>query len=267
MKMKRIIIVLIQVIAIGAAAMFFIQHTENEVKPKSVFIYSGDLGMNTMIENNHLRQIEVPAKAVQDNFVTDKDEVLGKFIGTPVYAGQFVTEENLIEEGEKDPFAEMDLSRYRMISLPVDLETGVGGALKKGSRVDLIYQAAGTATEADEMGMQDSEFTYAKTFLQDVLVHNVITRDGTPYVDRTSEEIGEEEEEQEGDYGQMAVMTLAVTLDQAEEINARSAKGQISMVARFSDSETYETLGFVLGEYEKQFVAPVDVETNRPSGE
>ncbi|MEK3956022.1 MULTISPECIES: Flp pilus assembly protein CpaB [unclassified Psychrobacillus] len=265
MKMKRMAILFIQVALIGGAIFFFMNYTQKEIEPTKVYVYTADMEANQEIKEADITQIEIPAKGVQDNFVTDKKDLKGMFIGSPVFKGQYVYKDNVIKEGEQDPFDSMDLERYRKMSIPVSLESGIGGNLERGDKIDLIYQDGGKAKVEGDLAMEESDFIYSKAFLQDVIVYNVVTKEGIPYVDRS--ESGYTSEDEDGVGGELAVLTVAVTLDQAEEISARQAKGSISMVARFSEAETYETLGFVLGDYEKQFVAPVEVETNRPQGE
>lgn len=263
MKKKRIIILVLNLLAVAAAAFFFIKYTNEEVQPTDVYVFAHDMKANDEITAADIRSIEVPSAAVRKGFELDKKEIVGKYVGNDVHDGAFIYKADLIEEGEQDPFESMELERYRKISLPITFESGFGGNIERGDKIDLVYNSTGTKVDEENMGAEEP-FVYAKTFLQDIIVYSVTTQTGTPYVDRTETGFGEEEEVSSEE---MAVITLAVTLDQAEEISARMNAGTIQFVGRFNDNESYETNGFVLGEYEKQFVAPADVETNRPKGE
>jgi pilus assembly protein CpaB len=62
-------------------------------------------------------------------------------------------------------------------------------------------------------------------------------------------------------YEAIASISLIVTPEQAEQIEARKLSGNIVFVKRFEESETHETLGFVIGQYGKLFAGNANAET------
>ena len=178
MKKMRLTSMLVQGGLLVAFAGGFYFFTQTQVAPTEVYTYARDISVNTVIQEGDIVKKYVPKDAVTADMVTDKNEVVGKAIATKVYPGEYVIKQKLIEESQIDPFEQMDLSNYRKISLSVDMRDAVGGNLKKGDRVDLSFVG-----DAEVQG-QGKEFTYAKTFLQDVLVYNVIDDGGRKYIDQ-----------------------------------------------------------------------------------
>lgn len=248
------------VLMIGFALSFY-RYVQNEVEPVDVYVFTRDMKVNTEINPEDVQKITIPAKAVSDDFVRDIKKIIGKHVSTDVFKGQFVYKKQLIKKEEIDPFKSMDLTKLRKISLPISYVEGFGGNIKRGDRVDLVFVGEG----AKETEQGDQKFRYSKVFLQDVYVYNVTTSDGYKYIDKTESTPDKKGEEisTSSSSGELAVITLAVTLEQAEEIAARMSSGQIRLLARFEDSESYETLGFVLGDYQKVFSAPINAETSK----
>lgn len=264
MKRKRTIILALQLLLVVVTAWSFVNYVQKEVQPVTAYVFARDMDANTQITEADIRAVTVPAKALSNEFALKKEDIVGKYAASKVYANTFVYKKQLAEEGEVDPFESMDLSKYRKISLPISYVDGFGGNIKRGDRVDLIFTGSGTKKGEDGT---EQRFEYAKVFLQDVLVYNVTTGEGLPYIDKTENyeqtQSSGEKIDTTANSGDLAVVTLAVTLDQAEEIAARLNAGQIRLVARFDEHQSYETLGFVLGEYSKIFTAPANVETGR----
>lgn len=267
MKRRRTLILALQLCLVIVTAFSFITYVQKEVQPVTVYMFSRDLAVNDQITEADIKEVSVPAKAVTSEFALKKDDIVGKYAGAKVFANTFVYKKQLLEKGKVDPFESMDLSKLRKISLPINYVEGFGGNIKRGDRVDLIFTGSGKSKDANG---NEQQFQYSKVFLQDVLVYNVTTSDGTPYVDQTTQNapnnqnnVGGEKIDTTANSSDLAVVTLAVTLDQAEEITARMNAGSIRLVARFDEHQSYETLGFVLGEYSKIFTAPANVETGR----
>lgn len=269
MKKKRLIMLFLQLVLVVAFSAFFYTYVDKEVEPTEVYVYSQDLNVKDEVS---VGVVEIPAKAIQEGMLVvgdEDDEKLlekNKFVNVKVSKEQFVYEKQLSKEGDIDPFETMDLEKYRKVSLPISYVEGFGGDIQRGDTVDLIFTGAGK--KSDEQN--ESEFQYSKAFLQDVLVYNVTTADGYRFDGHSEKALGETPEGTEGEEVQvsanaeeLAVITLAVTLDQAEEIQARKSIGVISFASRFEDNKSYETLGFVIGEYDKVFSAPANAETGR----
>src|SRR5690606_29499247 len=100
----------------------------------------------------------------------NKKDIVGKYNNTKVFNGEFVINNNLVAKEEVDPFESIDLTKLRMVTIPATYEDTLGGNIKSGDRVDLIYIGKGDGT--------DKDFTYGKTFMKDVLVYSTTTADG-----------------------------------------------------------------------------------------
>jgi pilus assembly protein CpaB len=266
LRKKRTLILGLQLCLLIVTAFSFWTYTQNEVKPVTAYVFKKDMKVNQKITEADINPVTVPQSAVTQDFALDPKEFLGKYVGTDVYAGTFVYDKQIKEEGELDPFESMDLSKYRKISLPISYVDGFGGNLKRGDSVDLVF--TGTGKKKDDSGVEQN-FQYSKAFLQDVLVYNVTTSEGYAFVDHSHSEMSNEpakageQIDTSASSDELAVVTLAVTLDQAEEITARMNAGKIRLVSRFDENESYETLGFVLGDYSKVYSAPANAETGR----
>lgn len=267
MRKKRTLILGIQIVLLIVTVLAFMTYTKNEVKPHDAYVFSRNLSVNEEVTATDVKKISVPTSALTTDFALDPNEIVGKFVTTDVFADNYIYNAQLTDEGNIDPFKSMDLSKYRKISLPISYVDGFGGDIKRGDKVDLVFTGAGKSKDATG---SETEFQYSKAFLQDVLVYSVTTDDGMAYVDRSTQTAEETTNGQSGSEittqsstGELAVVTIAVTLDQAEEITARMEQGKIRLVARFDQNQSYETLGFVLGEYSKVFSAPANAETGR----
>lgn len=265
MKKKRTLILGLQIVLLVVTVFAFMTYTKSEIQPVKAYVFAGNLAANAKITEADVKAVSVPASAVTSEFALNPDDFIGKYVGMDVLGGSFVYDAQIVEEGKLDPFLSMDLSKYRKISLPISYVDGFGGDIMRGDKVDLVFTGQGTSKDAQGT---DQKFQYSKTFMQDLIVYSVTTADGYDYLSPVNG--GGEKDPETGEQisattssDEMSVITLAVTLDQAEEIAARMEQGKIRMVARFSDNESYETLGFVLGQYSKVFSAPANAETSK----
>jgi pilus assembly protein CpaB len=255
MKKKRVIILALQLILVAASIYLMLNFVNDKVEPVEVFIYNTNIeNSNQQIGATDIKKIEVPAEAVTKAFVFKKEEALGKYVNGPVEQGQYVYKSQLIGEEEKDIFDEIDLTKLRKISFPVSYEEAFSGEIERGDSIDLLYVGTGVAPE-DENGNEE-DFTYSKVFMGDVLVYSVTSSDGYKYTPQDNPPQDQEESVELG------IITLAVTLEQAEQIQARLNTGQVKFVGRFDESKSYNTLGYVMGNYGKIFSGEAYAETD-----
>lgn len=269
MKKKKIIFLLVQFVLIIGAGVLLYNYVQGQIKPQDVYVFTKELSPNSQIQEEDIAVYSIPNEAIMTNFVLKPEEIVGKHTSTKVFKDQFVVSDLVITQENIDPFDSIDLSKLRKISMPINYVEGFAGNLKKGNKVDLVY--TGQAAKQGEDGSSDSSFLYSKVFLQDIYVYSVNTGDGYRFVDHSdiakgSQEDGTVTEGEEIDVSaesnEIELITLAVTLEQSEEITTRMNSGKIKIIGRFDDSEPYETLGFVLGAYENVFSGQVNVESN-----
>ena len=256
---------LIQLVAIVAFTFSFYSVVQKEVEPTEAYVFTKDLEVNAKVASEDIQKVTVPSKAITKDFALNPEDIVGKYLSTDVHANQYVYVKQLQGEGEIDPFKSMDLSTYRKISLPVNYVEGFGGDLKRGDRVDLVF--VGEAEKRNEKTGDKDKFRYSKVFLQDVLVYSVVTGDGYRYESNykvTESDSSYREGEKisaDSNSSELAVVTIAVKLDEAEQISARLKAGSIKLLGRFNEHQSYETMGYVVGDYEKIYSAPANAET------
>lgn len=275
MKKKQIIFLVVQAILLIIAGVLLMKYVQGQIKPQTAYIFTSDLPPNTKITENHVEAVEIPTSAITEGFEINYKPVFDEqgnllaegiedmYTASKVFKGQYIVKDMLIKKDEIDPFEIMDLTKLRKVSLPISYETGFGGNIKRGDQIDLVFIGQGEKENGDS---DNNEFIYSKIFLQGAYVYNVITEDGFKYNDHSTESLSDEIEGEEisntANSDALSVITLAVTAEQSEEINARLNAGKISLVGRFDNSKSYETLGYVLGDYTDVFVGNVNAETN-----
>lgn len=267
MKKKRILILILQIVIVLGSLFMLMNYTNNRIKPTEVFIYNTNIDDITRpLTAKDIKKVTVPAEAISKNFIKDESEIIGKHVDGKVSAGQYIYNNQLISYEDVDVFKNLDMSKYRKISLPITYEEAFAGNLKRGDLLDLMYIGKGSKDPIDENDT-GGPFTYSKVFMQDVLVYSVNDADGYQYLDRSSRLAGYDENKEEistdvGSSGDLAIVTFAVTLEQAEQIEARANTGHIRFVGRFEESVSYNTLGYVMGDYGKVFSGQGFAETD-----
>ena len=262
MKGKKVAMMFLQGSAVVLFAGGIYVYTEKQVEPVTAYQFNRDIAPNTQISESDLMKVEVPKKAVNPTFELNRKDIVGKYNSTKVFQSEYVIKSNLVKKENIDPFESIDLTKLRKISIPVSYSEGLGGNIKKGDRIDLVYIGKESKNE--------KQFSYSKTFMKEVLIFATTTDEGFEYKDRTQNvkgEVGNIEGQDLGgggqDTGKLAQITLAVTLDQAEEITARLQTGEIRIIGRFMDSQDYDSAGYIQGDFEKIFSGEGVAENNK----
>lgn len=223
-------------LAFAGGGILFVQ---SQLKPQEVYKFSRNIPVNTVIQDGDLTKDVIPKSAVTADMITNKDDVLGKAVVNKSFAEQYIIKSQLVEPENVDPFEEMDLTNYRKVSISISSKDAIGGNIKRGDTVDLL-----AIRQGEHSGDAAVE---SKIFMQNVLVYNVIDEAGRKYFDQTegTDAImngnGEAAES-----GNLSIVTLAVTAEQAEEIEARKTVGEFKIVGRFDDSANVTTSGKVI---------------------
>ena len=244
----------------------FQAYINGTIEPTKAFVFNKDiLEVNTQITESDITEVLIPAKAISNGFATDINEVIGKYVTSKVYTGQYVYSAQLADIENIDIFESTDLTSLRKISLPISYVEGLAGNIKRGDKVDLVF--SGEGTKSGSTGSEE-KFIYSKLFIQDVLVYSVATGDGFKFVDHSNFLVSDvpengQEIDVQSNSDELEVITLAVTPEQVEEIVARATAGTVKVVGRFAESENRQTLGYILGDYEKVFTGQANAETGR----
>jgi pilus assembly protein CpaB len=261
-KKKKLLVMLIQLIVIIVFSVSMIRHVNKKMDSVSVYVFTGDLTRHTLIEDSNVRTSIIPVSAVSNNMITKKEDIMGKFTKSDVYANTFVYTSQLTTEEEIDPFALIDFSNYRKISIPVNFLSALSGSIKRGDKIDMMFVG-----DIQSSGFGGAQSKYSETFLQGVLVYEVNTGDGYKFLDKSyiTEAEAKTSTKQEitasSTSSEISILTLLVTPEQAEEIAVRRRVGTIELLGRFEESIDSKTLGFTYGEGSEMKVGSRSVET------
>ena len=265
-KGRRIAMVLIWlVLAIGFGIWSWMAR-EDALQPVTVYRIAQEIPLNSKIGMTDFQEVQIPGDAVTQNMVRNPEEIVnaGLHASTRLIPGQYAVEEMFVTVENVDPFEIIDLTDLRQVTIPADYVDTMGGNIASGDSVDLVYIGYGQNDDTQ------SEYTYARTFAQEVLVYSVTTDGGyrfEKHADRLEGQVvarsDEDLESQEMvSHGDIAHVTLAVDTKLAEEINARMATGEVKIVGRFDVSENADSTGYVIGEFTRQFTGQGNPETN-----
>jgi pilus assembly protein CpaB len=260
---KKLIVLLIQIILILMFVFTYKQYVEFSLQPTEVYMYARNLDVGIKVTERDLITTPLSQMTLQNNMILagNKNEVLGKYTTVKAIKNTIVYREQLGDISTVDKFASLDLSNSRVIALPASYETTVAGDLERGDRIDLMYTNGG-ATATTEEG--STSFAYAKIFMQNIPIYQLNTSDGFRFTGHANQDayvVNDDGTTTSQSYDGIASISLIVTPEQAEEIHARLLTGSIVFVKRFEESETHETLGFVIGEYGKLFAGNANAET------
>ena len=249
---KKLAILLVEIALLGFFTIGMYAFTKKEVSLVEVYVYKNKISKNSEVEVSDFKTKMIPGKAVDSSFLTRKDmEKIknGEMIAaTDVVPGQYAYSSQIKEGSKIDPFDVIDLTSYRKITIPVTYDTSIGGEIKRGDFVDLVFSSKMEDSNGEEGG-------YAKVFMQEVLVYSTTTGEGFEYVDHshlkksqtTTEDVEEDDSVSTDDLTAPAYVTLAVSANQAEEISSRLEIGNIKIIGRFDESKNSITPGYFQG--------------------
>lgn len=245
----------IVIVGVGLAINSYINAKTSEVV---AYRYAKGIAPNTEIKEADIVEEKISDKALNENIVTNPQEIIGMYTAGKVHEMELVDKRDLVKDGQENALAGMeakDVAKLRKITLPVDILSTWGGEIGRGDRVDLAFVGSVDSSQSSKKA------TYSKVFMQNVLVYDVLSSSGESYVkpsDRPPIEI-DPENPQAAEIAQAEMdrrkdiksVVLAVTVDQFEEISARKKVGAIELVGKFDQSESYETSGFAINEIDE----------------
>ena len=226
---KRLLSVLAFALVIAAGASLIVYRfvssmlVANASKPTTqVVVAARDLPVGTLIRDVDLTAAEWTGTIPKGAFVKP-DDVVGRGVVAPVYAGEPVLETRIAAKGAGAGMAATIPKGMRAVALRVNEVVGVAGFVTPGMRVDILI--AGTPPN----GRQQELGTQTKTLLQNVEVLSAgqnIQKDA------------------EGKPIAVQVVNLLVTPEQAEILSLASNETRIQLVLRNPiDTEESKTPG------------------------
>lgn len=278
---KKMIILAIQILAVIIFVMSYKSYTDTVMKPINVYMWAREIGENIQIKESDIIVGKVSSTDYTANMIltSDAKSIIGSYTTSKVYPDTYIYYKQIGEANvTAADFANLDLTNARVISIPCSVANDAGADFSEGDKIDLIFTANGSATIVNpqtENGEQagnsntsdSSSFTYSKFFMQDVTIYKTLTSSGYKTTKRADRFSGEQisgvdtAEDVQADSGGISTLLIIVTPEQAEEIKAREKTGDITIAKRFEQSETHETLGYVMGNYGKVFAGNANAET------
>ncbi len=123
-----------------------------------VLVAAKDIPIDTKIDPSYLKTLDLPAASAPEGHLTTPDQILGKRLKEPVYAGEIILGRRLSENTNSNVLAAILTPGMRAVALRVDELIGVSGFILPGSRVDVMAAGGGLG---------------ARTVLQDIKVLSV----------------------------------------------------------------------------------------------
>jgi len=136
---------------------------------KDVVVASQDILANTVIDESMLQRIQIPAKYMQPQAISEPRDLRGRVAVVPVPKGGQILNTFLEDEGRQALAYEVPVGR-RAVSIGVTAVSGVGGLVRPGNFVDIM----GTFELGRPVGYEGGRMKYAdeRTETQ-VLMQNV----------------------------------------------------------------------------------------------
>lgn len=150
------------------------QQLYQEVAMKNVLVATRDILANTVLDEQLVTRIEVPAKYLQPKALAALEEAVGRVTVVPIGRGAQVLGTYLGDSGRAALAFEVPRG-MRAVAISVSDDTGVGGLIRPGNFVDII----GTFEFGRPTGTQNGVVQYAdertetRTMMQNVQIVGV----------------------------------------------------------------------------------------------
>jgi pilus assembly protein CpaB len=233
---RRIIVLLIAVVAAGGTAMYARSWIEGQQTiaavaapaPKEriheVLVADVDLPAGTFVKPQQLRWQRWPTDDVPESYVLNgrdtQENMVGAVVRRRIAVGEPVTDGAVVKPGERGFLAAVLNPGMRAVSVPINPTSGNSGLIFPGDRVDLILTQTLVSTVDKELVRRASE-----TVLSDlrVIAMGAATDD----------------DPEEGKANEKAkTATLEVTPAQAEKVALLTELGKLSLSLRSLASST-----------------------------
>jgi pilus assembly protein CpaB len=180
MDLRRIIVLLIALVAAGGTAMYARSWIEGQqiVQPVAappteeiheVLVADDDLPAGTFIKPQHLRwqrwpTDDVPASYVL-NGVRSDEEMIGAVVRKRIAAGEPITDGAVVKPGDRGFLAAVLEPGMRAVSVPINATSSHSGLIFPGDRVDMILTQSLIGSEGENSVRRVSE-----TVLSDIRI-------------------------------------------------------------------------------------------------
>jgi pilus assembly protein CpaB len=238
MDLRRIIVLLIALVAAGGTAMYARSWIEGQQTvqavaaptPKEeiheVLIADGNLPAGTFVKPQHLRWQRWPTDDVPATYVLkgvrSDEEMIGAVVRKRIATGEPITDGAVVKPGERGFLAAVLYPGMRAVSVPITPTSSNSGLIFPGDRVDLILTQSLVTNEAEGSVRRVSE-----TVLSDIRIIAMGVETGDdPRAGAANEKA--------------KTATFEVTPRQAEEVALLTELGKLSLSLRSLAAPTSE---------------------------
>ncbi|HEX5078629.1 MAG TPA: Flp pilus assembly protein CpaB [Geminicoccaceae bacterium] len=229
MGLRRIIVLLVAVVAAGATAMYarsWIQGQQSTIAavaapaPEQIYevlVADANLAAGTFIKPQHLRWQRWPTDDVPDTYVLKgarpNDAMVGAVVRRGISEGTPITDGSVVKPGDRGFLAAVLAPGMRAVSVPINAISSNSGLIFPGDRVDLILTQ--TLSAADGANAR----RVSETVLRDVRIIAMGVE--------TSDVAGEDK-----NYEKAKTATFEVEPSVAEKITLLTELGKLSLSLR-----------------------------------
>jgi len=230
MGLRRIVVLLIALVAAGGTAMYARswvasqQAVQTVVAPAAkeevheVLVADSDLPAGSFVKPQHLRWQRWPTDDVPETYVLkgvrSQDEMIGAVVRNRIAAGEPIVDGAVVKPGERGFLAAVLSPGMRAVSVPINATSSNSGLIFPGDRVDLILTQSLVDSQSDG-GMR----RVSETVMRDVRIIAMGTETN--------------DDPREGQSNERAkTATLEVTPRQAEEVTLLTELGKLSLSLR-----------------------------------
>ncbi len=204
-----------------------VQQIVDTVEYVDILAATQDLPLGTKLTAEMLKWRKWPAKALEPNQIDNKnqpqalEEYVGAITKTPIYAGEPIMQQKVVQPGEKGVMSAVLSPGMRAISTRITTDSAAGGFIQPGDRVDVILTTQIVDTRRNFVQQGQQKTYISNTIFEDVPVLaigqiNQQAADGTAFV------IGN-------------TATLELSPSDAEVLIEAQSRGEISLVLRSLD--------------------------------
>jgi pilus assembly protein CpaB len=240
MDLRRIIVLLIALVAAGGTAMYARSWIESqqtvpvaapapEERIHEVLVADSDLAAGTFIKPQHLRWQRWPTDDVPDSYVLNgvrsDEEMIGAVVRKRIAAGEPITDGAVVKPGDRGFLAAVLEPGMRAMSVPVSPISSNSGLIFPGDRVDLILTQSLMESQSEGSVRRVSE-----TVLSDIRIIAMGAETG--------------DDPEEGEANERAkTATFEVTPAQAQTVALLTELGKLSLSLRSLATPAPEVAG------------------------
>lgn len=205
-----------------------------EEETYKVIIAVQDIPARVMIDETMIEIIEVKENPLSDNFYNTREEILGQYVITKIYAGSRIHKDSISDNLDSDLSLKIS-GNMRALSLGVSGNSGIANLIKPGDFVDVVVYLP--ELKENQVVVRPD---IAKIIQQNVEVL-AIDQDLTEEVDSELEEV-----QVENAGIQYYIATLAIPIQDVEKVILAKDIGMIDLVLRPLEGDfAYETEGVI----------------------